>query len=285
MRFDRRCGAPRGLRWRPVDRPPRSGSPGAPLWDPDAVPAATVVVLRDGPDGPEVLMLQRDQGLSFAGGMWVFPGGRIDPEDHPEPGPPDDLEAAARRGRGAGGGRGGRPRDRPRRAAPVVALDAPAARTKRFTTAFFVAPAVGRHRRHGDRRRRDPRPPLGPARRRSSSLRDAGEVEPGPAHLHHPDAAAPAPQRGRGAAPPRAAAEVEHFATRMAWSGTVDRALPRRRRPTRGRARPRRLEGPRPPSGDGASRGPTCGRAVEPTNRDPTRRPSLAWTAAGPATC
>ena len=58
--------------------PPLPGSPGAPLWDPLAVPAATVIVLRDGPDGPEALMLKRDRDLSFAGGMWVFPGGRID---------------------------------------------------------------------------------------------------------------------------------------------------------------------------------------------------------------
>ena len=45
---------------------PRPGSPGAPLWDPDAVPAATVVVLRDGAAGLEVLLLRRDRSLSFA---------------------------------------------------------------------------------------------------------------------------------------------------------------------------------------------------------------------------
>jgi 8-oxo-dGTP pyrophosphatase MutT (NUDIX family) len=45
-----------------------------------AVPAATVVPLRDGPDGLEVLMLRRNSKLSY-GGMWVFPGGRVDPGD------------------------------------------------------------------------------------------------------------------------------------------------------------------------------------------------------------
>lgn len=73
---------------------PRPGSPGAPLWDPTAVPAATVVVLRDGSAGLEVLLLRRDRGLSFAAGNWVFPGGRIDPEDHR--GDAGDLESAAR---------------------------------------------------------------------------------------------------------------------------------------------------------------------------------------------
>jgi 8-oxo-dGTP pyrophosphatase MutT (NUDIX family) len=50
---------------------------------PPAIPAATVVLLRDGPDGVETLMLRRDSKLAFAGGAWVFPGGRIDPEDYP----------------------------------------------------------------------------------------------------------------------------------------------------------------------------------------------------------
>jgi len=84
----------------------RPGSPGGPLWDPEAIPAATVVVLRDRPDGvegvgPEVLMLRRDRDLSFAGGMWVFPGGRIDTADLDQVQPglemPDrrDLDAVA----------------------------------------------------------------------------------------------------------------------------------------------------------------------------------------------
>lgn len=73
---------------------PRPGSHGAALWDPQAIPAATVVVLRDGDDGLEVLLLRRDRELNFAGGSWVFPGGRIDAGDHPSDGP--DLELAAR---------------------------------------------------------------------------------------------------------------------------------------------------------------------------------------------
>lgn len=121
-------------------------TPATPVeWDPDAIPAATVVVLRDGDEGPEVLMLLRDAGLAFAGGMWVFPGGRIDPGDHPGGAPdPDapDLEAAARRAA-------------VREAAEEAGLvleeaslrrwshwTPPPRADRRFTTAFFVAPAA-----------------------------------------------------------------------------------------------------------------------------------------------
>ena len=57
-----------------------------------ATPAATVVLLRDTDDGPEVLMLRKSSKIAF-GGMWVFPGGRIDPEDYPADG---DKDTAAR---------------------------------------------------------------------------------------------------------------------------------------------------------------------------------------------
>lgn len=44
-------------------------------------PAATVVLLRPGAVGLEVLLLQRPFQSSFAAGAWVFPGGRVDPGD------------------------------------------------------------------------------------------------------------------------------------------------------------------------------------------------------------
>ena len=46
-----------------------------------ARPASTVVLLRDGDEGLETLLLKRNKALVFAGGLWVFPGGAIDPED------------------------------------------------------------------------------------------------------------------------------------------------------------------------------------------------------------
>ena len=46
-----------------------------------ARPAATVVVLQDGPDGPQILMLKRSTRAGFFPDAWVFPGGRVDPGD------------------------------------------------------------------------------------------------------------------------------------------------------------------------------------------------------------
>jgi 8-oxo-dGTP pyrophosphatase MutT (NUDIX family) len=43
--------------------------------------AATVVLLRDGRDGLEAYLQLRPTGMGFAGGLWVFPGGRVDAAD------------------------------------------------------------------------------------------------------------------------------------------------------------------------------------------------------------
>jgi 8-oxo-dGTP pyrophosphatase MutT (NUDIX family) len=53
-------------------------------FDPAAVPirpAATVMLLRDTPDGLEVFMLRRTTKAAFASGMYVFPGGAVDDAD------------------------------------------------------------------------------------------------------------------------------------------------------------------------------------------------------------
>jgi 8-oxo-dGTP pyrophosphatase MutT (NUDIX family) len=102
------------------------------------VAAATVVLLRDGPGGLETLMLRRNSKLAF-GGMWVFPGGRVDAEDF---GPdPDDLEAASRTAA---------VREALEESGLVLTTDVlvpfshwtpPAEAPKRFATQFFVAPA------------------------------------------------------------------------------------------------------------------------------------------------
>ncbi len=49
----------------------------------NGTPAATVIIFRNGPDGglPEILMTIRSREMAFAGGMAVFPGGRVDPAD------------------------------------------------------------------------------------------------------------------------------------------------------------------------------------------------------------
>jgi 8-oxo-dGTP pyrophosphatase MutT (NUDIX family) len=105
----------------------------------EAVPAATVVLLRDAPDsGLETLMVRRSSKLEFAGGMWVFPGGRVDPDDVPPDG--DVIEAA----------RHAAVREAREEADLTVDGDAlvpfahwvpPPITKKRFATWFFLGPA------------------------------------------------------------------------------------------------------------------------------------------------
>ena len=53
--------------------------------------AASVIVLRGGSGGPEVLLVKRNPAARFMGGVWVFPGGAVDAADG-EP----DADAAHR---------------------------------------------------------------------------------------------------------------------------------------------------------------------------------------------
>ncbi len=68
--------------------------------EPEPIPSATVVPLRDGvPDRDgrrlEVLMVRRAEATAY-GGMWAFPGGRVDPGDADRSLPGDPLAAALR---------------------------------------------------------------------------------------------------------------------------------------------------------------------------------------------
>ena len=108
-----------------------------------ALPAATVVLARDGDGGLEVLLIHRGAATAF-GGMWAFPGGVVEGGDVPPGTAPDPLPAA-------------------RRAAVREALEEvgllieesslvwwshwlpPTAAPRRFSTWFFLAPAVDAH--------------------------------------------------------------------------------------------------------------------------------------------
>jgi 8-oxo-dGTP pyrophosphatase MutT (NUDIX family) len=57
-----------------VVRPP-SGEEFNPGEVTEARQAASLILLRDSPDGPEVLLVQRNPEQRFMGGAWVFPGG------------------------------------------------------------------------------------------------------------------------------------------------------------------------------------------------------------------
>jgi 8-oxo-dGTP pyrophosphatase MutT (NUDIX family) len=63
----------------------------------DVRDAATVVLLRDGAGGVEAWMLTRVAAMAFAGGMSVFPGGRVDPADATLPLSGGDLPRLAAR--------------------------------------------------------------------------------------------------------------------------------------------------------------------------------------------
>ena len=99
--------------------------------------AATVVLIRDGREGLEALLLQRNRAVKFAGGMWVFPGGSLDPEDWDAA---DEDEAAA--------ARVGAAREAAEECGLVIDPDimvqishwtTPVAEPKRFYTWFFLA--------------------------------------------------------------------------------------------------------------------------------------------------
>lgn len=48
----------------------------------EAIPAATLIVVREAAAGPpQLLMVERAEGMAFAAGALVFPGGRIDEAD------------------------------------------------------------------------------------------------------------------------------------------------------------------------------------------------------------
>jgi 8-oxo-dGTP pyrophosphatase MutT (NUDIX family) len=48
-----------------------------------ATPASTLILFREGHEGPpDILLVERSKQMAFAGGAIVFPGGRVDPDDH-----------------------------------------------------------------------------------------------------------------------------------------------------------------------------------------------------------
>jgi 8-oxo-dGTP pyrophosphatase MutT (NUDIX family) len=61
----------------------------------EAIPAATLILVREQDGGPpQLLMVERAGGMAFAAGALVFPGGRIDAADR-ELGAKAGIEAAA----------------------------------------------------------------------------------------------------------------------------------------------------------------------------------------------
>jgi len=112
----------------------RRGEPGA-----EPVPAATVILARDGEAGLETLMLRRNSELAF-GGMWVFPGGRVDLRDHEGLAADDELGAARRAAVREAGEEAG-VSVAPGALVPFSHWTPPPILPRRFLTWFFLAPA------------------------------------------------------------------------------------------------------------------------------------------------
>lgn len=105
-----------------------------------AHPAATVVLLREAAPTCEVLMVRRNAQLAFHGGAWVFPGGRIDPEDYQGAASGDIVEAARRAAVREAAEEAGLSIDR----GELVLISrwiTPESLPKRFDTWFFAAAA------------------------------------------------------------------------------------------------------------------------------------------------
>lgn len=106
----------------------------------EARPAATLILLRDDVTSGalQALMVRRSASLSFYGGAWAFPGGRVDPEDCAAGESLDTLAAVQRAA----------VRELREEVAMTIAPEqltlmsvwtTPIVRAKRFKTWFFVA--------------------------------------------------------------------------------------------------------------------------------------------------
>jgi len=142
----------------------------------EPIPAATVVLARDSAEGIEVLMLRRSSRGAF-GGMWVFPGGRVENEDLDPDDPSDELGTARRAA----------VREAKEEADVVVDGDAlvtfshwlpPPFAPKRFSTWFFLAPAPEAIEVAVDNQEIRDHEWLRPAE--AIARRDAGEIELAP---------------------------------------------------------------------------------------------------------
>jgi len=106
---------------------------------PEPLPAATVIPVRDAEAGLEALMLRRNSKIAF-GGMWVFPGGRIDPGDCDPAHPEDELATACRAAVREALEETGLA-FRPEVLLPYSHWTPPAVAPRRYLTWFFLAPA------------------------------------------------------------------------------------------------------------------------------------------------
>ena len=110
-----------------IDRPP----PGEELNTGEVTqprPACSVITVRDGDDGLELLLVQRNPAARFMGGAWVFPGGAVHEGE-------TEVETAVREAEEEAG-----LRLDPATLVPFSRWITPRQVKVRFDTHFFVAP-------------------------------------------------------------------------------------------------------------------------------------------------
>jgi len=92
--------------------------------------AASIIVVRGGPRTLEVLLVRRTPEARFMGGVWVFPGGAVDPGE-------DELEAGLRELQEEAGIDGIDPASLVRFSRWITPVEVKI----RYDTHFFIAPA------------------------------------------------------------------------------------------------------------------------------------------------
>lgn len=101
-----------------------------------AHPSATVIPLREAGDSYEILLIHRNPKLSFHGGAWAFPGGRIDPDDYVSN---DDVIEAAHRAAVRESREEAGIHVPPEDLVLISQWTTPESQPKRFKTWFFIA--------------------------------------------------------------------------------------------------------------------------------------------------
>jgi 8-oxo-dGTP pyrophosphatase MutT (NUDIX family) len=177
---------------------------------PPPIPAATVVLIRDTDDGLETLMLRRNSRGAF-GGMWVFPGGRIDPDDGVE-------EDGARRAAARETLEEANLVIDPAVLVPFAHWTPPPIAPKRFATWFFLAPAPSGEVEVDGQEIHDH---VWVTPTEAMRRRDAGEIELAPPTFVSLHMLASAPDVAAAIAD-AAALPVEFFTTQMIRSASGD---------------------------------------------------------------
>jgi 8-oxo-dGTP pyrophosphatase MutT (NUDIX family) len=107
------------------------------------VDAGTAIPVRDGAAGLEVLLVHKGSGPQFHAGSWVFPGGKVDPEDRAGVPDGDRLAACAVAAVRETAEEAGVALD-PASLVPFAHWTTPEGAPRRFATWFFLAtPVVG----------------------------------------------------------------------------------------------------------------------------------------------